>query len=445
MQNDDIGSMRDALRRAWVDAASGAEQARRGAVVDAWLPEVGTSTAAAASAEEQAQNTPLQHQASIEAVETQNDNAAHFRWLVGLANVRLGAMLDATPSCYKIVDSDGCLLFMNRRGLCLIEAPDLDSVLGADVYSLVVPEHREAFVAFNKRVCGGSTESLEFDIIGLGGTRRHMESWAANYVLSNGDKAQVAVTNDVSDRVRANRTLDRQREALVQSQRLAAVGEFAAGIAHEINNPIGIIKGLAGALRLQLELPEHDVAEFRDDLLAIEGTVDRIARLVKGLKVFARDGDMVVRERADLAETVHQTVELCTPKLKNAGIRISANVASDLTLTTNATQVGQVLMNLVSNASHAIADLEDKVITITAARLPTDTVRLEVQDSGRLTDSHVIANMMTPFFTTNSSGDGTGLGLSISHGLVQGLGGRLYFDATRPQTTFVVELPGDSY
>ena len=145
-----------------------------------------------------------------------------------------------------------------------------------------------------------------------------------------------------------------------------------------------------------------------------------------------------------MAETVHQTVELCTPKLQNAGIRISANVASDLTLTTNATQVGQVLMNLVSNASHAISDLEDKAITITAARLPNETVRIEVQDSGRLKDSHVIANMMTPFFTINSSGDGTGLGLSISHGLVQALGGRLYFDAARPQTTFVVELPGDS-
>lgn len=441
MLSEDIEAMRHALQQTWVQAASGAERARRDAVVEAWSPQADSSTEAPNPPTEHAASLLDPHRGSTPSDSPPNINAAAFMRLVGMTNVQMGEILNSTPSCYKIVDSQGRLLFMNRRGISLIEAPNLDAVLGADVYSLVVPEHRDAFVAFNERVCAGATESLEFEIIGLGGTRRHMESWAATYELSNGEKAHVAVTNDVSDRVQAARTLDRQRDALAQAQRLAAVGEFAAGIAHEINNPIGIIKGLAGTLRHQLDLPDQDVSEFRDDLLAIEETVDRVARLVQGLKIFARDGDLIVREHADLAETIHQTIELCTPKLKDAGVHISADLEGDLSMTTNPTQVGQVLMNLVSNASHAIADLEDKAITIKATSLPNQAVQIEVRDSGRLTDAHVIANMMTPFFTTNSAGDGTGLGLSISHGLVQALGGRLYFDPSRPNTTFVVELP----
>lgn len=442
---EDVDAMRSALQRAWVETASGEEQLRRSAIVAGWSPslELGSTGDAPIVVSEEANGLPHPDGAASAPMASPTGVAA-FRRLVGLANVQMGEMLDSTPSCYKIIDADGQLLFMNRRGLSLIEAPDLECVLGADVYSLVVPEHRDAFMAFNQRVCSGSTESLEFDIVGLAGTRRHMESWAATYKLSNGEQAHVAVTNDVSDRVRAKRTLDRQREALAEAQRLATVGEFAAGIAHEINNPLGIIKGLAGTLRLEMALADQDMSEFKDDLLAIEQTVDRIARLVQGLKIFARDGDLVVRERADLAETVQQTIALCMPKLSVAGIQISADVQGDLSLNTNATQVGQVLMNLVSNASHAISDLEEKAITIKAARLPNRTVRIEVADSGRLTDSHVIANMMTPFFTTNSSGDGTGLGLSISHGLIQALGGRLYFDASQPNTTFVVELPEEA-
>ena len=445
MLPEDIGAMKNVLQRAWVEAASGEERLRRSAVVAAWSPQRAQAPVSdvPAVAGKEPDGLPHQDGAALDPTAAQK-GAAAFRQLVGLANVQMGEMLDSTPSCYKIVDSDGRLLFMNRRGLSLIEAPDLESVLGADVYSLVVPEHRASFVAFNHRVCSGSTESLEFDIVGLAGTRRHMESWAATYKLSNGEQAHVAVTNDVSDRVRAKRTLDRQREALAEAQRLASVGEFAAGIAHEINNPIGIIKGLAGTLRLELELPEQNFSEFKDDLRAIEETVDRIARLVQGLKIFARDGDLVVREQADLAETIQQTIALCKPRLSAAGIQISAHIQGDLSLNTNATQVGQVLMNLVSNASRAISNLEQKSITIRAARLPDRMVRIKVVDSGRLTDSHVISNMMTPFFTTNSSGDGTGLGLSISHGLVQALGGRLYFDASQPNTTFVVELPEET-
>jgi len=108
------------------------------------------------------------------------------------------SVMSSTPSCIKIVSSDGLLVHMNRQGLELIEADDLESVIGANVYDLLEESHLENFKSLNKRVCAGESVTMVFEIIGLKGTRRWMESHAAPYILPNGDTAQIAITNDIT-------------------------------------------------------------------------------------------------------------------------------------------------------------------------------------------------------------------------------------------------------
>ena len=110
----------------------------------------------------------------------------------------LRAIVEATPECIKVVGSDGRLLKMNPAGLCMIEAEDFASVDKADIYNVIAPEHRKAWAAFHRNVCQGNTETMEFDIIGRRGTRRHMETHAVPLRLPDGEIAQLAVTRDVT-------------------------------------------------------------------------------------------------------------------------------------------------------------------------------------------------------------------------------------------------------
>jgi PAS domain S-box-containing protein len=118
---------------------------------------------------------------------------------------RLRAIIETTPECVKIVASDGTLLFMNPPGLEMVGAPSAEAVIGKNVYGMIAPEHREQFRRFNERVCNGEKLSLLFDIVGLSGVRRHMETHAAPFRQSDGSTVQLAVAHDITDRKRAER------------------------------------------------------------------------------------------------------------------------------------------------------------------------------------------------------------------------------------------------
>ncbi|MCP4915083.1 MAG: response regulator [Oligoflexia bacterium] len=120
------------------------------------------------------------------------------RSIEGKSLSQLQKMIENTPSCLKIISKTGSLIDMNPQGIQLIEAPDLPSVIGADVYEIVEESHRERFKEFNEKVCSGESGHLIFEIVGLEGTRRWMETFAAPFELENGEVAHIAITNDIS-------------------------------------------------------------------------------------------------------------------------------------------------------------------------------------------------------------------------------------------------------
>jgi two-component system sensor histidine kinase DctS len=363
-----------------------------------------------------------------------------FEQLIGDANSRFGEMIEATPSCVKIIDKTGGLLLMNAKGLSMIAAADFEMVKGESVYPLIEARDKEKFIRFNKAICNGERGQLEFELVDLNGKTHHMETWAAPYQLTNGEFAHIAITNDITEKKRIEETLEKQRGALEVTSRLAYIGELAAGIAHEINNPLSVIAGYAGLLRHQISSGGIDLEILDNHLQSIEETVNRISRITHSLSSLSSDLPAKKNEISSMASIVDETLNLCAERTKAQGICVDVAIDESFMVNVNRAQISQVIMNLLTNAFHAIANLEDKWIKIEAgSRL--DLLIIEFSDSGTCIERTVAERMMTPFYTTKNPGQGTGLGLSIAESIIRSYDGRLSYDPISPYTKFIIELP----
>jgi PAS domain S-box-containing protein len=142
---------------------------------------------------------------------------------------RFRAIIETTPECVKLVASDGTLLHMNSVGLSMVQADSSEDVIGKCVYDLIAPEHRERYREFNEWICGGERGSSEFDIVGLKGQRRHMETHAAPLPTTDGSCVQLAVTLDITERKTAEEA-QRRLATIVESSDDAIIGEDLSGI-----------------------------------------------------------------------------------------------------------------------------------------------------------------------------------------------------------------------
>ncbi|RLP55060.1 MAG: PAS domain S-box protein [Ketobacter sp.] len=158
----------------------------------------------------------------------------------------LRAVIENTPECIKIVDKQGTLLQMNDAGQQMIEVSKGARVIGGCVYDLIAPEYRDAFKAFNERICAGERGELEFDIIGYRGTRRHMESHAVPLKRSNGDFVQLALTRDISPRRRAETALRNERDLLSITLRSIGDAVIATDSRACITNMNAVAEALTG-------------------------------------------------------------------------------------------------------------------------------------------------------------------------------------------------------
>ena len=259
------------------------------------------------------------------------------------------------------------------------------------------------------------------------------------------EKIQEAFERGRGEQVAARETFtDKLQEHMIVADRLASLGELAASIAHEINNPLAIISESAGWLRSRLErgdIPEEELKTTVDRALSkIESAVDRAARISQNFLSFSRGPDTIARS-FDLGDLAAEVRELTLRPAVAANIEINVRRApsGEGTIVTDPYQLRQVLLNLVTNALHAVA--RDGTVEIVVEDGP-EHASIAVVDSGPGIAEEHIEHIFEPFFTTKKEGHGTGLGLAVSRGIVEKLGGRLEVE-NRPGSgcTFRVVLP----
>lgn len=227
---------------------------------------------------------------------------------------------------------------------------------------------------------------------------------------------------------------------LYQNAKLAALGEMASGVAHEINNPLSIIIGKSSLLASNLASENWNREKIVRDIAKIETTALRISKIIKGLTVFSRNAEHDSFSVIPVRNIIEDTLSLVNEKFKYRTIDVVVECPDELTLECNATQIGQVLMNLLINSFDAIKRLDTKWIKI-EVKGNGNSVCISVSDSGNGISPKIAEKIMEPFFTTKSVGEGTGLGLSLSKSLIESHNGKLKYMPSAKHTTFQIELP----
>ncbi len=252
----------------------------------------------------------------------------------------------------------------------------------------------------------------------------------------------VGNVHDISERKVAERTMNSQREKLVTAAKMSALGEMAAGIAHEINNPLAIIAGYATIIRGHLASGKIETHRLAFEIDKIESTVERIVRIIRGLRLISRNADADPSEQVSLNRVIADTLELCRERFSYHKIQLYSDLdgADEALVFGRAAQLSQVLLNLLSNAFDAVENLDQPWVRIEMMKT-REHVQVWVTDCGLGISNDLVEKIALPFFTTKELGRGTGLGLSISTGIIESHGGRLFYDRDSPHTRFIVELP----
>lgn len=243
-------------------------------------------------------------------------------------------------------------------------------------------------------------------------------------------------------------TSDEMRKAdSLRTAQMAAIGELAAGVAHEVNNPITGIINFA-----QLLLDDSEKNSLQAELLdRIVNEGERIALIIKNLLSFARESENN-NEPVDIVQVIKDSLSLVAHQLKKDGIKVKTEFSSkSCQIEGNFTQLQQVILNLLSNARFALNDRypnssPDKKIEICCYPFIKEegqtVTQISIKDSGTGIPQGILKRLFDPFFTTKPSGKGTGLGLSISYGIIQNHSGIIKVDSIMHQyTKMIIEFP----
>jgi two-component system, NtrC family, sensor histidine kinase HydH len=284
-----------------------------------------------------------------------------------------------------------------------------------------------------------------FLVIGINSRNRYIRDLAFNQARI--EETLATVEEKVRERTQeleeSQKLVYEQQASLINSSKLSSLGVMAAGVAHEVNNPLAIISNAVTFVKKQKQrgiLDDEALLESMDD---IESTVKRISQIIVGLRNLSRDSKDEEHTPVTLQEILHDVLGVCQERFKHNSVDFEIKDRDQLLnvpISCMRVQISQVLMNLLMNSFDAVQDLEEKWIKLTIEKTSSG-VSIQIIDSGKGISDEIIQKIFKPFFTTKDVGKGTGLGLSLSMSIIEKHKGKLFVDKNSPNTKFVVELP----
>ena len=330
-------------------------------------------------------------------------------------------MVDAIRPAIAIIDGRGAIKRANKAFADLVGAP-VTALTGRPWLFLLPPAWADPV---GRALGGPAGEPSEI--------RNDKRTFAVRaHPVHNEEGTSVLLIEDVTE-------TRRLQEQLIQSEKLSAIGQLIAGVAHELNNPLASVLGFADFLGESSQTPPA----LAEPVRVIQHEAQRAAGIVKNLLTFARRQEQD-RRKVDVGPILQRTLQLLNNQL--TGLKVEARLLEEPQLPlvdASPNQLQQVFLNIINNAAQAIAGARTGGTITVRARPWLGGVVVEIADDGPGIPEELQARVFEPFFTTKPEGEGTGLGLSICQGIIKEHGGRIRLTSAPGQgATFSIELPG---
>ncbi len=349
---------------------------------------------------------------------------------------RFRTILEEMDNGYFELDMHGCYKFVNDA-MCKILGLDRSEIISRH-FSSFIDRDDEKFIESIKNTIdevvnkGSAVAGLFGNILKGDGTRRIIGVSTSPMKDAVGKVIGVrGITRDITDRMK-------MEQQLLIASKLASIGELAAGVAHEINNPLTAIMGFAQLLMEQEGLP----LQMKQDLDKIYAQSQRAAKIVQNLLTFSRSYSLE-KKIIDINELILRTLDMRSYEHKVNNIEIFTELASGpIWISADENQVQQVILNILVNAEHAIISRRRMGIIRINTEVIDQKVKISIVDNGPGIPDSIKDRIFDPFFTTKDVGVGTGLGLSVCHGIVTKHGGTITAESVEGfGSTFIIELP----
>lgn len=251
----------------------------------------------------------------------------------------------------------------------------------------------------------------------------------------------VSIRKDITEKKHMQKEIEHERAKAFYTERMAGLGEMSAGIAHELGNPLGALRGRIEMLENLANSGKVSSEQVLDFVARALRITDRMSKIIRGLRSYARDGSQDPMSQCNLTQLVDDIAEFSGEQLRKRGIELRLiGFDQDHIVDCREAEIGQVIVNLIRNAADAASRLEQKWVEVVLDQID-DRVQISVTDSGTGIPPEIRDKIFQPFFTTKPMGKGTGLGLSISQTIVNAHNGTLTIDAKSPYTRFIVQIP----
>ena len=345
---------------------------------------------------------------------------------------KLRQIFESVTDGISVIDLEGIITEANQRTVEMHGFSSKNELLGKSVFELLAPhEHKRMAANLEKAINKGAISGVEYTLLRADGSEFPVEMSTNILKDAQGNLfGHITITRDITKQ-------KQQNERLMSTDRLASLGELAAGTAHEINNPLTSVIVLSQML-MEKGIPN----DIHEDLKLINNEAQRAANVARKLLAFGGN-HTPVKKLNQINCIIEDVLELRAHKHKATNIDIERHLATNLPeIMVDYFQMQQVFMNIIINAEYFMAQAHNRGTLTIATRKHNSTVRISIADDGPGITPENLKHIFDPFFTTKEAGKGTGLCLSICHGIVTEHGGQIYVKSQLGEgvTTFI-ELP----